>query len=268
MSSIRYRFRVIFAGTASCSLEFSIHNHSFHIISVDGNDIEKKEASSFVIMPAQRFDFILTANQKVANYWIRVKGLTGCAPIINGAILHYEYAPESNPEGTLSYDEVVEGNQINTLDAVNLNNPKHIPVYTLNSLITKYAPPISSCRIYLTIDFIVSSGTFTARINKISGANPTISLIHAKDYLLDGFFCNSTSLQSEGKDCESPLCKCVHRIKLPLNSYCEIFLVNEMTIQHPMHVHGFIFRVVGAGKLTADERKNVSFFLIIFRISQ
>ncbi|KAL5273378.1 hypothetical protein ACFFRR_000234 [Megaselia abdita] len=255
IQSKRYRFRVIFAGTASCSLEFSIQYHTLLLISVDGNDIEAIKISSFVIMPAQRFDFVLTANQKVDNYWIQVRGLTGCAPMVNGAVLHYEGASNALPKESLM-NEVPEGIQVNTLDAVNLDNPKQKPVYTLNALIKKYPVPVK-CKIYLTMDFIISGGVFTARINKISGTSPTVSVTHAKDYIQDNYFCNKTSLKNDGLDCESSLCKCRHTINLPRNTFCEIFMVNEMTIQHPMHLHGFIFRVVGAGKLSAEERKDI-----------
>lgn len=255
----RYRFRMVFAGTASCSLEVSIHNHTLEVISVDGNDIEKIEVTSIVIMPAQRFDFIVKAKQKIDNYWIVVRGLTGCANMTNGAILHYENAPDSIPNGDLNYDDIPEGIQVNTLDAVNLDNPDHRPVYTLESLLKKFPPSVESCRIYLTIDSIINNGSFAARINKISGtSSDKVSIIHAKNYLTDAFFCNSTSLKNDGVDCGSSFCQCRHKIDLPYDTYCEIFIVNDMTIQHPIHFHGFTFRVLGAGKLTTDEINDVS----------
>lgn len=266
----KYRFRMVFAGTASCSLEVSIQNHTLEVISVDGNDVEKIEVSSIVILPAQRFDFIVKAKQKIDNYWIKVRGLTSCANMTNGAILHYENAPDSIPEAELSYDEIPEGRQLNTLDAVNLDNPDQIPVYTLESLIRKFPPSVKNCKIYLTIDFVINNGTFAARINKISGTiSDQVSIIHAnsKDYLQDDFFCNSTSLKNDGIDCGSSFCQCIHKVDLPYDTYCEIFLVNEMTIQHPFHFHGFTFRVLGAGKLTTDQMNDVSLYGVFWRSS-
>lgn len=258
-ANVRYRFRLIFTGTASCSLEFSIQDHTLELISMDGNDVERMEVKSIVIMPAQRFDFIVKANQKIENYWIKVRGLGGCASMINGAILHYEYALDSVPKGDLTYDEAPEGKQVNTLDAVNLDNLNEIPAYTLNSLVKLYPPPVKTCQIYLRVDFIENNGSMFATMNKVSGTIPeNISVMHAQQFLQDSFFCNTSALQSSGINCDGSLCQCAHMINLPYGTNCELFLVNNMTVQHPMHLHGFSFRVVGSGKLTDVERNDVS----------
>lgn len=73
----RFRFRVIFAASSSCALEFSIDNHVMVITSIDGNDVEPYEVQSFHIAAAERIDFSLNAHQPVANYWIKIRGLLG-----------------------------------------------------------------------------------------------------------------------------------------------------------------------------------------------
>lgn len=254
----RYRFRFIFAGTASCSVVVSIKKHFIILIAIDGTDIEMIKVSSFVMLPAQRFDGIVETDQAIDNYWIVVKGLTGCVNMTNVAILHYDYAPDAFPKQDYNYDETTKGVQVNTLDVMNLTNPLQVPVYTLNALQKYFPPAVKTCRFYLTIDALTVNGTFAARINKITGTVPeTVSILQAKNHLQDNFFCNVTSLKNSGVDCGTTLCSCHHRLKLPLNSYCEIFLVNNMSIQHPIHLHGYTFRVTGAGKLTQQEINDV-----------
>jgi iron transport multicopper oxidase len=53
-----------------------------------------------VILAGQRYSFVLNANQKVGNYWVRANpnlGFTGFAGGINSAILRYVGAPHAEP---------------------------------------------------------------------------------------------------------------------------------------------------------------------------
>lgn len=65
-----YRFRVIQAG-ALYPLRVSVDNHNITVVASDGYDIKPKEVESVIVNPGERFDFLLTANQLVGNYWIR-----------------------------------------------------------------------------------------------------------------------------------------------------------------------------------------------------
>ena len=63
-------------------------------------------------------------------------------------------------------------------------------------------------------------------------------------------FCNENS--TEGKHCFDnkflTACRCIHRIKLNLNSIVELVLVNvDDQIAHPIHLHGHKFHVVDQG---------------------
>ena len=49
----------------------SVDGHSITVIASDGYDIEAEESKSFIINPGERFDFQLSADQSVCNYWIR-----------------------------------------------------------------------------------------------------------------------------------------------------------------------------------------------------
>ena len=64
------RFRVIGVG-AIYPLRISVDQHNLTLIASDAFDIEETPCESFIINPGERFDFLLTANQEVSNYWIR-----------------------------------------------------------------------------------------------------------------------------------------------------------------------------------------------------
>ncbi|KAG7095341.1 hypothetical protein E1B28_006102 [Marasmius oreades] len=98
----RYRMRLI---SFSCdpSYTFSIDGHNMTIIEADGQPTDPLTVNSLNIFPAQRYSFVLNANQPVGNYWIRAKpsaaanGATGFEGGINSAILRYKGAPKADP---------------------------------------------------------------------------------------------------------------------------------------------------------------------------
>ncbi|CAL1710123.1 unnamed protein product [Somion occarium] len=95
----RYRFRLV---SISCDPNwvFSIDNHNFTVIEVDGVNSQPLGVDSIQIFAAQRYSFVLAANQPVGNYWIRANpnlGPAGFSGGINSAILRYQGAPVQEP---------------------------------------------------------------------------------------------------------------------------------------------------------------------------
>ncbi|XP_041450921.1 laccase [Drosophila obscura] len=100
----RYRMRVLLNGISNCPVEFSIEEHKLLIISTDGNDIEPVLADGFFLTSAERFDFVLEANQLATNYWIRVRGYEQCEgrKLYQGAVLSYRGATRTEqPRGNI-----------------------------------------------------------------------------------------------------------------------------------------------------------------------
>jgi hypothetical protein len=67
-------------------------------------------ADSLVSYAGERFDFVLHANKKVGNYWMRFRGLMDCDERFTKAhqvaVLHYVGAPvNEEPPGEVSYKE-------------------------------------------------------------------------------------------------------------------------------------------------------------------
>ncbi|KAF9008088.1 laccase [Hymenopellis radicata] len=108
----RYRFRCInISGYGQFT--FSIADHSLTIIEVDGISHEPLTVDSFEILPAQRYSFVLNANQPIDNYWINApmemhhdsdnaNSLTVGVSVDGDnvkSVLHYEGAPDAEPTG-------------------------------------------------------------------------------------------------------------------------------------------------------------------------
>ncbi|KAJ7622294.1 phenol oxidase [Roridomyces roridus] len=101
---VRYRFRMV---SMSCDPDwvFSIDGHSFTIIEADGVNTNPLTVDSIQIFAGQRYSFVLTANQRISNYWVRAEpssGNTGFVNGINSAILRYVGAPKTEPTTTSS----------------------------------------------------------------------------------------------------------------------------------------------------------------------
>lgn len=53
-------------------------------------------------------------------------------------------------------------------------------------------------------------------------------------------------------NCTEEFCECVFRLQVALNDEVEIVMIDEgvtFNANHPMHLHGHAFRVVGIGKV-------------------
>jgi iron transport multicopper oxidase len=102
-SGKRYRFRLV-SISWDTYFTFSIDGHNMTIIEADGINTQPSTVDSIKIYTGQRYSFVLNANGKQGNYWIRAEshcgldgGPTGFAEGINSAILRYAGSPEVDP---------------------------------------------------------------------------------------------------------------------------------------------------------------------------
>jgi len=98
----RYRMRLVSMACDS-NFQFSIDGHNMTVIEVDGVNVEPVTVNSIQIFAAQRYSFVLNANQPVDNYRIRSipnNGNTSTEGVregVNSAILRYKGAPHEEP---------------------------------------------------------------------------------------------------------------------------------------------------------------------------
>nr|UYM28067.1 laccase 3 [Trametes polyzona] len=101
----RYRFRLV---SLSCdpNYNFTIDGHTMTVIEADGENTKPLQVDGLQIFAAQRYSFVLNANQPIGNYWIRANPnnarATGFEQGINSAILRYKGAPIKEPNTTQS----------------------------------------------------------------------------------------------------------------------------------------------------------------------
>lgn len=75
---------------------------------------------SLIINAGERYDFVLSADQEIGNYWIRYRGFGECAfgrgTVSGEAILRYSGADDADPSGDIRFEKsqrfgVVSDNQ-------------------------------------------------------------------------------------------------------------------------------------------------------------
>lgn len=93
---------------------------------------------------------------------------------------------------------------------------------------------------------------FGPQLNHISmkmTAEPLLLARHRND---ESKFCNASALAARNIDCQSDFCQCTHVLQVPLNATVEIILIDEgykYDANHPFHLHGHDFRVVGMERI-------------------
>ncbi|KAJ3885618.1 laccase 1 [Lentinula edodes] len=213
----RYRFRLV---SISCdpNFLFSIDGHTFTVIEADGVNHEPIVADSIQIFAAQRYSFILTANQTADNYWIRANpnnGHTGFAGGINSAILRYSGAPVADPVTTQT-----SANLLQETSLVPRENPGAPGNATSNGV---------DVDLNLVLSFV--GGRF--EINGVSFVPPTVPVLLQ---ILSGATTAAELLPSGSV------------YTLPLNSVIQLSF-NTVAVAavggpHPFHLHGHTFDVV------------------------
>ncbi|KAJ4465860.1 laccase [Lentinula lateritia] len=234
----RYRFRLIDMSFDAFH-GFSIDNHNLTIIEVDGINTLPHTVNFIEIYPAQRYSFVLNANQPISNYRIRALSNTGVGAhnftnSVNSAILRYVGAPEEEPQTSqpLSSDEVMfrEGD-LHPLE--NRGAPGN-PYPGGADLVLNFTLGFNADMVLFSMNGVVfESPTVPVLLQILSGAH------HAQDLLPKGG---------------------VHT--LPPNKVIEInfFGGDAPAGPHPFHLHGHAFDVVRTSDSSEYNFKNpVSF---------
>lgn len=104
----KYRIRVI--NTAMNNhFQVSLDNHNFTVITSDFIPVQPYTTSSINIGVGQRHDLIISTDQPIANYWLRVHAASSCGGQANNgpdnddnikSIFSYSGAPDADPTTT------------------------------------------------------------------------------------------------------------------------------------------------------------------------
>lgn len=100
-----------------CPVQVSVDNHQLLMIASESSVFEPVLVDTFIINAGERYDFVLEANQKPDNYWIRYRGMGDCnkngIKISEVGILHYNNTEENEPKGSTSYEDGYRSGVVN-----------------------------------------------------------------------------------------------------------------------------------------------------------
>ncbi|EMD37148.1 laccase [Gelatoporia subvermispora B] len=230
----RYRFRLT---SISCepNWNFTIDDHTMTVIEADAQNTEPLTVDQIQIFAAQRYSFVLHANQPIGNYWIRAnpnqqpQGFDGG---INSAILRYVGAPNEEPNTTF----VQPVNPLNEANLHALSDPEAPGEPDQN-------PGAIDASFNLALGFDAQVGNFT--IDGVSFIPPTTPVL--------------LQILSGTQD--------AHDL-MPIGSVFNISLGQSVQISfpippggvpggpHPFHLHGHTFSVVRSAGSDVYNYKN------------
>ncbi|CAL7936374.1 unnamed protein product [Xylocopa violacea] len=270
----RYRFRLINSICTVCPGQFTIEGHKLTVIATDGQPIKPVVVDSIISLAGERYDFIVTTNQKPGAFWIQVRALDECVEnsVQQLAVLQYEGAVRTPKTEEPTYFHPLPSKV--TLDVAGIGCFNSAPGQVCISEVTQAVPvdPIilkePDVKLVLPIgvhnyedeeiftpntynNFLVPSPrkTVTMWMNNISSLSPPAPPLTQLEDIPAGHICNADNLPPK---CNSTsVCPCIHVIKIPLNAVVEVALIDEFDVpmlRHPFHLHGYAFHVVGMGQ--------------------
>ncbi|VDC04696.1 unnamed protein product [Peniophora sp. CBMAI 1063] len=216
----RYRFRLV---SISCDTNFifSIDNHKFSVIEVDGVNHKPQPIDNVQIFAGQRYSLVMTADQDVGNYWVRAQPNNIAATFdggLNSAILRYKDATVADPTTTSSLSLALNEQDLHPLESVDYLSDKTPGGADVN----------------LELDVTFTGGLFA--VNGKSFEAPDVPVLLQ---ILSGT--PPASLLPNGSV-----------QLLPPNAVVEIAIPGGVAAgPHPIHLHGHTFSVVrSAGNAT------------------
>ncbi|KAF8586682.1 multicopper oxidase [Ramaria rubella] len=230
----RYRFRLINM-SAMVPFRFAVEDHPFTVIEVDGVNHQPITATSLSISAGQRYSVVLTANQRVANYWIAYPSkflgdtTTATNPDYNGteayAVLSYQGAPNGEPVTP----------QLVVQRAGMEGGSGALQEYQLKPLVNPTPPGGDRPDVVVKLNFTTTrpGGSTTPGVgNKwlVNGAQYITPKIPTLLQILSGH----TNMSDFGRNEDTYV--------LPVNKSIEVQLIGDA--DHPFHLHGHVFSVI------------------------
>ena len=243
-------YRLRFIGTTSLSyFKVTLQGHSMKIIEADGIYVEPYVVESLEINSGERYSVLITADQPIDNYLMKVEirwrkiGVTGVSVFSYVGAPFVDLAPAGTGELLPYFPETVSG------------NPGSMPNWELSSL-----RPIRDQRYYDWVpkkankQFLLVGKQSAVKHPKIS--NATLLKWTINDLQLNAHFKTPLLLSAQKPSAEfwNDIPKESHGLILEINSgdVVDVILQNTVALngvceQHPWHLHGHHFWVIGSG---------------------
>ncbi|GLT26723.1 hypothetical protein SLA2020_017690 [Shorea laevis] len=264
------------------SIFFSIANHNLTVVGSDASYLKPFERSFIAIAPGQTIDVLLEANQSPNHYYmaasvytVSVKGLFDNTTTT--AIVEYSgnYTPSWPPafpflpvyNDSRAYDNFAAAFRSLADKEHPIDVPVEISTHLFYTLSINSPCKNNSCPGNLE--------TLLASVNNISFVTPTIDILQAYYYGIPGVFeTDFPSFPSLFYDFTAPdlptdleFSKVGTKAKiLDYNSTVELVFQGTNLLDgsdHPIHLHGFSFYVVGMGLGNFDKDKDPSTYNLV-----
>lgn len=264
----RYIIRLVNA-VMNAEMFFAIGKHNFTVVGMDGAYIKPLVTSFVMIAPGQTMDILVTANQSLGQYYMATRQYDSVKPDVTD----YD---KVNATAILQYT----GNYTDTSAPF---FPDTLPIYYdyksaiyfmshIRSLANEEYPVDVPRNIttfmYITasmgeVDFVNGSDTrigLASSLNNVSWVNPSTDVLMAYYRNLSGYFTTDFPDWPEkffnftADDVPDEYEVAIQGTKVKMLNYNEeveiVFQgtnVMDASEDHPMHLHGYAFYVVGAG---------------------
>ncbi|KAI4299453.1 hypothetical protein L6164_032913 [Bauhinia variegata] len=270
-----YLLRIVNAAMND-ELFFKIGGHKLIIVEADASYVKPFEIDTIFLSPGQTTNALLTANQDVGKYSIAVTPFMD-APILFDNLtaigtLRYKGTPPY-PKTILTSIPPLNAtsltyNFIDSLRSLNSNEyPAKVPLTIDHSLFFTISVGVNPC------DTCLNGTKLVSDINNISFVMPTIALLQAHYFDIKGVFTddfpanppiffNYTGTQPANIQTNNG----TKVYRLAFNSTVQVILQGTAMIapeNHPLHLHGFNFFVVGTGLGNFDPEKDPKSFNLV-----
>ncbi|KAL9706052.1 hypothetical protein quinque_009570 [Culex quinquefasciatus] len=294
----RYRFRLVSSGSQFCPFQLQIEHHRMQIISTDGGAVQPLVVDTLVSTSGERYDFVLSADQKPGNYWVRVRAIGFCdiqrkeeyavlsyspptdvsdhelafptaeppgwdEPYPVGVILNHPNTTCYQPGDQSVCAADLESHEVHRDDALIDAKPdkKFYIAFDTFQADTNLLFSENGYVRYMTVALTFNNIGIT---NNISMVNLPFPPLTQPDLLatVEDQFCNSTS--KPARCLPDRACFCTHRLQVALNDVVEMSLIDDADqireLYHPFHLHGHRFIVMGQGQVPPGTRRQVDKF--------
>jgi FtsP/CotA-like multicopper oxidase with cupredoxin domain len=253
-ANANHRLRFINVG-AFAWFQVEVDEHEFAISEVDGTDIVPTYDTRMMISPAQRYSMILTTNHTNADsFWLRARMVAHCwkdpslpgpgADEIKAVINYTPRGTTKMPKGLLAQPNSRSSNKGMAVECRDMNMTSYVP--------TIYNPPPPSAahsyyfRLNLEIgDWRLERGFFNQSTFRPNLQNPTLHRT------IDGLSSHNETFNSmKNADGVNGVCyDKKHDLVIQHTGVkvVDIIIQNFDEGNHPMHLHGHKFWVLGQG---------------------
>lgn len=259
-------------------LFFGVAKHPLTVLGVDGCYTKPLTRAYISIAPGQSTDCLLHADQNPDRYYMAAqpyegnKGVNFDNTTATGIVEYggsYTPSPLPNLPNLPSYNDTQAALNF-TYSIKSLNSKSHpspVPIKVNKRIVSTISINVFPCRPHETCDG--PNGTrLAASMNNISFVNPKIDVLEAYFYHISGVFGKrfptsppfvfNYTADFVPFELDVPRRGTEARV-LPFNSNIELVFqgTNQVAgIDHPMHLHGFTFYVVGWGSGNFDPTKD------------